>query len=97
MINTKKGPVKKFNNNPPTRALLKTEKQESDDDETLIGQKHKFLLAGMGTSKHSESNHKMPTYHTNFNHGIERSNSREKDYRPASYRTMEKNQNSEKK
>ncbi len=26
MINTKKGIVKKFNNNPPTRAVLKTEK-----------------------------------------------------------------------
>jgi hypothetical protein len=97
MINTKKGPVKKFNNNPPTRALVKTEKQESDDEDNLIGQKHKFLLAGMGTAKNSESNLRMPPYHTNFNHGIERSNSRERDFRPPSYRIMDKNQNSDKK
>jgi len=97
MINTKGGPIKKFKNNPPTRALLKTEKEESDDEDNLIGQKHKFLLAGMGTAKNSESSKKMPTYHTNFNHGTERSTSRDKDFRPASHRTIDKNQNSEKK
>ena len=97
MINTKKGPVKKFNNNPPTRALVKTEKQESDDEDNLIGQKHKFLLAGMGTAKNSESNLRMPHYHNNFNHVFERSNSRERYFRPPSYRIMDKNQNSDKK
>lgn len=50
MINTKKGPVKKFKNNPPTRALLKTEREDSDNEENLIDQKHKFLLAGSGTA-----------------------------------------------
>ena len=90
MINTKKGPVKKFKNNPPTRALLKTEREDSDDEENLIDQKHKFLLAGSGTAKNSESNHKMPPYHTNFNHGIERSNSREKDFRTGSYRMIDR-------
>lgn len=89
MINTKKLPPKKYKNNPPTRSLLKIEKSESDDEEDLIGVKHKFLLAGMGTAKNSEKKLKMPPYHTNFNHGFERSNSREKDFRPPSYQAME--------
>lgn len=39
MINTKKGPTKKFNNNPPKRDLHKTEKfvQEDEIDVNRIG------------------------------------------------------------
>jgi hypothetical protein len=84
MINTKKGPVKKFNNNPPKRELQKIEK-EPEDEPNMIGMKHNYLVKGMGTQKSSEANLKIPAYYTNFNHG-ERSGSPDRDFRPPSFR-----------